>query len=455
MRLFRSLFARTAAVIGVAILVYDLLTHAFLGYYLFMPMAKRSSDDLAALMVITAESWSSRWAPERPDFADRLAQEHELRVDHEGQVLAPIDAHSPYLTALSEALERRTGAPVEFLTGRDATWYWVDVPIAGEPVRIGFNADRLGMDPLISVFIMLVLGSLLAFGTALVFVRRINRPLGRLVNVARRIGQGEFPDALPLTGPEEIAELTSALNHMSTQVKELLAGRTTMLIGVSHDLRTPLARMQFAIEMLSPHSSPKLVAALRRDVEEMNELVARFLEIGRGFSSEGSEELEIGVMLDELIDSVDRLGGRCERVGWHECTVLAQPMALRRILSNLLDNAMRYGGDGPVTVTQSCEEEQCVICIADRGPGVPVSEQEAVFRPFYRLDHSRSARTGGAGLGLAIARQLAEANGWKVALRARQGGGSEALLSVPRKVRFAGHSSPVNSLAGVATRKLA
>lgn len=116
-------------------------------------------------------------------------------------------------------------------------------------------------------------------------------------------------------------------------------------------------------------------------------------------------------------------------------------MALRRILANLLDNALRYGGEGPITVTQTCEEGHCVICIGDRGPGIPVSEQESVFRPFYRLDQSRSASTGGTGLGLAIARQLAEANGWKVELRSRQEGGSEAVLSVPH----AGHGSKGHS----------
>ncbi len=442
MRLFRSLYARTAVAIGVAILVYDLLTHAFIGYYLFMPMVKRSSDDLAAMMVITAESWSSRWVPERPEFASRLVEEHELRLDAEARFLEPVEHYSPYLTMLAEALRRRTGKPVEILSGRDDTWYWVDIAIADEQVRIGFHADRLGVDPLLSVYVMLALGSLLAFGTALLFVRRINRPLARLVDVARRIGHGEFPDALRPTGPDEIAELTRAFNQMSTQVKELLAGRTTLLIGVSHDLRTPLARMQFAIEMLSPHASPKLVAALRRDVDEMDRLVARFLEIGQGFSNEEPEEVYVNEVLQDLVENVNRMGGHCIWIGGCTCAVRAQPMALRRILGNLLDNAIRYGGEAPVTVMQTCEPGRSVISIADRGPGIPESEQEAVFRPFYRLEHSRNVSTGGSGLGLAIAKQLAEAHGWRVTLRAREGGGSEAVLSLPREPEPGREPSP-------------
>jgi two-component system, OmpR family, osmolarity sensor histidine kinase EnvZ len=200
MKLFRSLFARTAVVIGVAILVYDLLTHAFLGYYLFMPMVKRSSDDLAAMMILTAESWRGHWAPERPALAERLAREYQLQLDADNRVLRPVESRSPYLRALADALERRSGEKIEILTSRDAGWYWVEIPVGREQVRIGFSAERVGIDPLVTVYFMLVFGSLLAFLTAIVFVRRINRPLARLVEVARGIGRGEFPDALPPYG---------------------------------------------------------------------------------------------------------------------------------------------------------------------------------------------------------------------------------------------------------------
>jgi len=123
MRLFRSLFARTAVVIGVAILVYDLLTHAFLGYYLFMPMVKRSSDDLAAMMILTAESWRSHWgAPERPALAEQLAREYQLQLGAGSRLLRPVESRSPYLQALADALERRSGQEIEILASRDAGW---------------------------------------------------------------------------------------------------------------------------------------------------------------------------------------------------------------------------------------------------------------------------------------------------------------------------------------------
>lgn len=433
MRRVRSLFARLAAVIGGAILVYDLLTHAFLAYYLFMPMIERSADDLAAMVVLSAESWSSRPEAERPEVAERIAREYDFRFDPPASGLAePAGPASAYLGALAKALEQRTGKPAEILTDARRVWYWVDLPVAGEAVRVGFRADRLSGYPVVTLYLMLALGSLLAFGTAMLFVRRVNEPLRRLVEVVRRIGQGEFPAALPATGPEEIAQLISAFNHMNTQVRELLAGRTTLLVGVSHDLRTPLARMQFAVEMLSADADPKLAAALRRDIEEMDRLIGRFLEIGKGFDGELAEALDINALIAELVDGARRIGGRCEWQPGSPCTVIAQPLALRRILANLLDNAVRYGGGQPVTITQRCEHDRCVVSVADRGPGIPEAEQDAVFRPFHRLEHSRNDKTGGSGLGLAIARQLADANGWALSLRARAGGGSEAVLVITR-----------------------
>jgi two-component system osmolarity sensor histidine kinase EnvZ len=214
------------------------------------------------------------------------------------------------------------------------------------------------------------------------------------------------------------------------QVRELLANRTTMLAGISHDLRTPLARMRLAIEMLPENADPKLVARLRHDVDEMNQLIGEFLALSRELQKEPPQEVNISQLLEELADNARNEGAQVE---WHAADnlpILAGPMALRRILVNLLGNAIRYGEKKPVEIDLSRNGDKTEIRILDRGPGIPAQELETVFRPFYRLESSRSNSTGGSGLGLAIARQLAEANGWKVALLARDGGGTEAKLTI-------------------------
>jgi two-component system osmolarity sensor histidine kinase EnvZ len=188
--------------------------------------------------------------------------------------------------------------------------------------------------------------------------------------------------------------------------------------------------MRLAIEMLPENADPKLVARLQHDVDEMNQLIGEFLALSRELQKEPPQLVDINQLLEELADNARNEGARIE---WHagdSSPISAGPMALRRILTNLLSNAIRYGAKKPVEIDLSRNDDIMEIRILDRGPGIPVRELENVFRPFYRLESSRSNSTGGNGLGLAIARQLAEANGWKVELLARDGGGSEAKLTI-------------------------
>jgi len=214
------------------------------------------------------------------------------------------------------------------------------------------------------------------------------------------------------------------------QVRELLANRTTMLAGISHDLRTPLARMRLAIEMLPADADPKLVARLRHDVDEMNQLIGEFLVLSKDLQKEPPQLTDICALLEELTDNARNEGAHVELHTRERPSISAGPMALRRILANLLGNAVRYGNGKPVEINFSLDGDRMMISILDRGPGIPAQELEYVFHPFYRQEPSRSNSTGGSGLGLAIARQLADANGWKIELLPRSGGGTEARLTI-------------------------
>jgi two-component system osmolarity sensor histidine kinase EnvZ len=163
----------------------------------------------------------------------------------------------------------------------------------------------------------------------------------------------------------------------------------------------------------------------------MNQLVGEFLVLSRELQKESPQQTDLDELLEELVENARNEGAKVE---WHPhagALITAGPMALRRILSNLLGNAIRYSENKPVQIDFEMSAETAVIRILDRGPGIPSHEIENVFRPFYRREPSRSAATGGSGLGLAIARQLSDANGWKVELLARSEGGTEARLSIP------------------------
>jgi two-component system osmolarity sensor histidine kinase EnvZ len=262
--------------------------------------------------------------------------------------------------------------------------------------------------------------------TALVLARRISRPLALLADAAARVGEGMTPELLPESGPTELAALAATFNRMARQVKELMDNRTTLLAGISHDLRTPLARLRIALEMMPENAKPALIARMERDLEEMNQLIGGFLELAQGLGQEEKRPVDLAALLGDLAQDTT--------LEWRAplpCFREVAPLALRRILSNLIENALRYGGGKPVSVACDCAEGCARISVFDRGPGIPPDQAEKVFQPFYRLESSRSSATGGSGLGLAIARQLADANGWQIELLAREGGGTEARLTIP------------------------
>ena len=429
----RTLFRSTATTLAVVLVVLQLIVLAVLAYYVMLPMAKRSADDLAALMVLSAQTWVELPPETRLDFELELAKNHNLWLFH---ATTPLPRHDhlflPYVMLLEDALEARTGQTIQIkVTEWDRPWFWVEFNMGGQFIRIGFPRDHLGVSPPLALLLVLVATVALTLIAAVIMVRRVARPLDRLAEAAVRIGQGEMPESLPETGAEELVSLTRTFNRMAQQVQELLANRTTLLAGISHDLRTPLARMRLAVEMLPRDADPKLVARMERDLEEMNRLIGQFLELSRGLSKEATQETNLNQLLDELASAARNDGTTVERLPEKPCVRSVGPMALRRILSNLIENAVRYGAGKPITLGCECTVESALIRVLDRGPGIPPDQLESVFRPFFRLESSRSSTTGGSGLGLAIARQLAEANGWQIALLSRDGGGMEARLIIP------------------------
>lgn len=427
-----SLAGQTARTLAIAFVVFMAITVAAIVGFMMVPMARRSADDLAALMMLSAQTWTELPPQTRSAFETELIERHNLWLEAEvGAALEGHPHHYPYLHFLEDSLSRRTGRNIPIkLTDWEETWFWAELPVGDKTIRIGFPRSRIGVQPPLAGFTVLVAGLVLSLFTARLLARRITGPLARMADATSRVGQGEEPALLPESGPTEIAHLARSFNRMAREVRDLLANRTTLLAGVSHDLRTPLARMRVALEMLPADTSPKLVARLTGDLEEMNRLIGVFLELARGLQDEERQDIEIGPFLEHLAQGFRDAGARIEwRSG--DCRVQAAAMTLRRVLGNLVDNAVRYGNGETVEIECTRRDGACRIGVLDRGPGIPEDRREAVFRPFYRLETSRSRSTGGSGLGLAIARQLAQANGWRVGLDGRAGGGLEAWIEIP------------------------
>jgi two-component system osmolarity sensor histidine kinase EnvZ len=203
-----------------------------------------------------------------------------------------------------------------------------------------------------------------------------------------------------------------------------------LLAGVSHDLRTPMARLRLALALMAESPSPRLIARLESDLDEMDSLIGKVLDLARGLEPEEIANVDVVPMLERLLE-----GSPGDRVQLYaetsEMMVKAPPSALQRAIGNLLSNALRYGEGKPIELLIRRGTDELRIGIVDRGPGIPHEQIEAVFLPFHRVEASRSPSTGGAGLGLAVVKQLAELYGWHIELAPRDGGGLEAWLSIP------------------------
>lgn len=423
--LTRSLFARTALTLALAFVVFQAAAFWVVYRTLIVPVAERSADDLAGLIVLSAQTWVELPPQTRIAFERELARRHGLRlttVDVGATENAP---RFSFRKQIELALSSRVGEPIALRGVPGTRAAWLDIPVGGHDLHAGFFPDRYAVQPPLAAIAVVALGTFLSLLTALFLVRRITVPLARAASAASQVGAGELPELLPETGPAELAELARRFNTMAAEVRDLLDNRTTLLAGISHDLRTPMTRLQLNLEMLRDDSSPARIDRAVSDLADMNRLISGYLELARTTRPEARQRFDLAGLLDEVADEAGLAWS-----GAAPCEVEAGRLTVRQIVLNLIQNAQRYGGDTPVELALECGKAMVRVIVRDSGPGIPDDQLEKVFRPFYRLESSRSQATGGTGLGLAIVRQLAETNGWKVKLQNRPQGGLEAVLEL-------------------------
>lgn len=432
LRLPATLFGKTALTIAVVLTLFQIFTTLVIAYYLLIPVARRSANDLADVMLLSSRVWATLPQGGRAEYQEELRKNVGLILVPAYDNLPESEVYLPYVLFLGKALAEHTKQPVQMSVAQKdgENWYWVDFVSESHRLRFGFSGQRINIHAPLAVFLVLVLGTVLTVATTLVIVRHLTQPLSKLAAAAARIGHGRSLEPLPEDGPSELVTLVRTFNQITHQVKALLANRTILLAGIAHDLRSPIARMRLALEMLPLSSDPELVERMLRAVNNMTHLVNQSLEFSRGVGQNSSQEVDVGELIGELVEDARR-GGAV--VLWQPCQTgvrLLSPMALRRILTNLLDNAALHAEDGVIELACTGEGKRMTVSVADRGPGIPAEELEAVFEPFYRVDKSRSSMTGGSGLGLAIAKQLADSNEWLLSLRPREGGGVVASLTI-------------------------
>lgn len=429
-----SLLQRTRLILAIGLAAFLGFTAVVIRLAVIEPVTQRASAELAALIELSARVWVELPPWTRPDFEEELRDHHNLRVREPVTALQRPLFQAHYLDHVEMDVAERVGVAdvALFADPGEPGWYWVDVPVGDRVLQFGFHEDRVRDWVPVAVLLIAAAGGLFILVSALFVVQRLTAPLAEVESALQKLGRGQRFEPLPEEGPTELAALAARINKAEREIAALLANRTTLLAGVSHDLRTPLTRIQLELELMEGRADAHLLDGVRKDLAEMEDLIARTMELARGLDSQEPSDAELGPLLDQVRADYARAGSEVVLSVPPLCTLRVPPKAFRRVLGNLLDNAVRYGGGQRVDLVAECLADRAVIRVVDRGPGIPPEHREAVLRPFHRLEGSRSRGTGGSGLGLAIVRQLCEAQGWTLTLGDAPTGGLEVRVEVPR-----------------------
>ena len=429
----QTLLARSVLLIAALLLLAHLAWLQIFRVSTREPRARQVSQQIVSTVNLTRAALVTAEPSKRYGLLGEIAEREGVQVHaaQSGEALAPLPKTGFYEFVEAD-LRTQLGAATQFTLSRNGIeGIWVSFNIDGDSFWVLMPESRLAGDESWRWIGWGVLVLLLAVGGAFVIVARINRPLRALTEAAEQMGRGATPAPVDETGPSEIRTLSRAFNQMAADRKKLDDERALLLAGVSHDLRTPLARIRLGVEMLDDKGNASMRAGIVQDIEDIDAAINQFLDFARAASSESeTPDADLNALVAGLI-------ARYERAGKH-LTVQTNPvpplplrtLAMQRLISNLIDNALRHGS-GEVTVATGCAESTAFVEVLDRGPGIPPEQAEHMLQPFTRIDAARG--TSGTGLGLAIVDRIARMHGGCVRLLPRKGGGLRARVEIAAK----------------------
>ncbi|WP_394787108.1 ATP-binding protein [Rhodoferax sp.] len=425
----KSLFARLLLILCVGIIAAQAMSYALVMYErglvgrdLMLNNLERDVASSIAILDRVPAGERASWLP----LLDRNNYRYQLDAGITAQG-ASNEVVDRVQASIVNAVGSRYNVVVHAVPG-DAKWVQVHLLLGdGAPLTIDLHAASTPVSPWLPLLLALQLG-LLALCTFFA-VRVATQPLRRLAQAADALGPDLKGTPLAEDGPTEVAQASSAFNAMQKRIAGYLAERTQILAAISHDMQTPITRMRLRTELVDDEEQR---GKLQRDLDEMVGLVREALAYARSLhgASEDLRKIDLDALLDSLRCDYEDAGQSVRVTGLIGHPVLSRPLALRRILTNLTDNALKFGEDVELTVDIDAQQH-IAICVLDRGPGIPEAELSAVLQPFYRLENSRNRSTGGTGLGLAIAQQLAASIGGRLTLANRPEGGLAARLLLP------------------------
>lgn len=425
----RSLLWRAFLLLAGLVLATTVAWFEIFRAYEIEPRARQISQNLVSIVNLTRTALITSQPERRRELLSELSEREGIQVypvDPGERIVPPADR--PLLRLVSEAVRRQLGDSTRFAGERDGKpGFWLSFHIDEDEYWVRVPRERIERQIALRWLGWGALALALSLLAAYFLVSRLNRPLRALASAASAIGKGKIPDPVAETGPEEIRTLSHAFNQMSKDLARLDADRALILAGVSHDLRTPLSRLRLGLEMSG--ADAQLKDGMTADVEEMDRIISQFLDFARTDGGETPQAADLAAIAAEVAEHFRRHGKPVATDLESPVQLPMQAMSMRRVIMNLVDNALRYG-EKDVAVAVRTEPGAAVLEVSDRGRGIPSAETERLKQPFTRLEVARSDK-GGAGLGLAIAERVVRSHGGSFELLPRKGGGLLARIRLP------------------------
>ena len=399
------------------------------------PRALQGAQTVVSIVNLTRAALVSAVPGARRELLLELSDREGIRVypTESDDALTPLPDR-PVLQLLAARVRAQLGEDTRFASAVDGEpGFWVSFHIEDDDYWLVLPSERFERAFPLEWIGWGLAALALSLAGAYLIVFRVTHPLEALTAAARAVGRAETPEPLDESGPTELATVARAFNRMSRNLAQQDADRALILAGISHDLRTPLARLRLGIEMSGADDPTR--EGMESDIEEMDRIIGQFLEFARHDDPSRSPESAQAIDLAALVAAVGEpylKRGMPLTIRLSDTPQIAgREQALRRVLANLIDNALRYAGeDKPIEVTLELSGDQACLAVLDRGPGIPPDQVERMKRPFTRLEAARSDAKG-SGLGLAIVDRIVRGHGGELRLLPREGGGLAAQILLP------------------------
>ena len=431
----RSLLARSVLLIAAILIVSQVAWIQFYRLATARSQSEQLATNIASVLNTVSVALDAMPARSRQKFSEKLpgAMQNIRLLPATNWDLDEIAVpQSPLLPPVSEQLKRLSGGStlaLAVLEDADRS-LWVKIKVKDQSYWVVFPPDAFGTRAAYAWVGWSLVTLTLALAGGLALILRVNRPLRALTEAAADIAAGKTPSPLSERGPSEIRTLSQAFNRMTAALRQQESNRAVLLAGVSHDLRTPLSRLRLALEMSGERLAPDVVEGMTQDIEDMDAIIDQFLDFARDGARERTDPTaDLNAMVRALAKRYERRGEPLKLRLRPLPPLRLKPLAMQRMITNLVDNALLHGGPD-VEIETARESSMAVLRVLDRGPGIPDDAVGRVMQPFTRLEAARSG-TRGSGLGLAIVDRIARLHGGQVKLRSRDGGGLEARVELP------------------------